>query len=50
MLTTQIQAHHKAVLAPSGPLSDVERSLIPECAVSDPVTRLNAALEGRYAI
>jgi len=40
----------RALLAPPGPLSDVDLGLIPECAVSDPVTRLNAALEGRYAM
>jgi len=38
------------LLAPTAPLSDVERSLIPECPMSDAVSRLNAALEGRYAI
>ena len=32
------------------PLSDVDRSLITECAMSDATEGLNAALEGRYAI
>jgi hypothetical protein len=38
------------LLAPTAPLSDVERSPIPESAMSDGIARLNAALEGRYAI
>ena len=37
-------------LARTDPLSDVERSLIPESAMSDAIARLNAALEGRYVI
>ena len=38
------------LLAPTAPLSDVDRSLVPESAMSDAIARLNAALEGRYAI
>ncbi len=38
------------MLAPTGPLSDVKLGLIPEVPVSDATERLNAALEGRYAI
>ena len=37
-------------LAPAGPLSDVERSLIRESAMSAAIARLNAAPEGRYTI
>ena len=38
------------LLAPTGPLSDVDHSLCPECAMSDPVLRLNVALQGRYRV
>ena len=37
-------------LPPTHSVSDVERSLMPESAYADPVTGLNATLEGRYAI
>ncbi len=49
-LRTRIQASERVLLAPTPPLSDVDLGLILECAMSDPVTRLNAALEGRYRV
>ena len=38
------------LLAPTGPPSDVERILTAESLLSDPITRLDEALEGRYVI
>ena len=47
---TCLQAYDRGLLAPTGPLSDVGFGLILESAMPDPVTRLNAALEGRLRV
>jgi len=41
---------HRFLPAPISPLSDVERGLIPESDMFDAIARLDAALDGRYAI